>query len=165
MTHVNVYLAPGTYHRLWTAHMYMHREVIIPRWRCLLLLIVSHQTGFANDLFWQLVNEIAWYIYVFIYLSFFLNLLYTVSEKKELWFWIWINWRSCTKCSETNRLKWSKMPTYSEDTGRCNFILCRFVLKRLVFYLHWIPQWPSWRRQCKSYLSGFEFYEWTNVKH
>lgn len=36
--------------------------------------------GLLMKLFWQLVYETAWCIYVFIYLSFF-NLLYTVSEK------------------------------------------------------------------------------------
>lgn len=49
-----------------------------------------------------------------------------------------------------------------KDTGRCNFIFCRFVVEKLVFYLHWIPQWPSQRRQCRTYLLVRIWILWMN---
>lgn len=122
MTHVNVHLARRHITNfellICTCIQKKKKKVIIPRLKqnyhrvCFYPSSCPTREGLLMKQFWQLVYEAAWYIYVFIYLSFF-NLLYTFSEKK-MWFWIWGNWRICTKCSETNRLKWSKMPTRSD---------------------------------------------------
>ena len=79
-----------------------------------LFIKLSHQRGFAHQWLWQLVYETAWCIYVFIYLSFFKLCSIQFLKKKKIVVWIWGHWRSCTNCSETNRLKWSKMPTCSD---------------------------------------------------
>lgn len=138
--------------------MYMHskkkKKVIIPRLKqnyhrvCFYPSSCPTREGLLMKQFWQLVYEAAWYIYVFIYLSFF-NLLYTFSEKKSGFGFGEIEGFALNVAKQTDwndpKCQHAVTGCSQKDKGRCNFLFCRFV-----FYLHWIPQWP---RQCKTYLS------------
>lgn len=84
MTHCERIFCPQTYHRLWTAHMHMHTKSHHSEVKtsCYYSSSCPTREGLFMKLFWQIVYETAWCIYVFIYFAFsFLNLLYRVSEK------------------------------------------------------------------------------------
>lgn len=84
------------------------------------------------------------FMFLFIYL-FLKSALYSFWKKRV---WIWGNWKSCTKCSETNRLKWSKMPTCSDWLQPERYRKMQlFYLVDLFFICIKLLQWP---RKCKK---------------
>lgn len=115
MTHVNVHLDPThiTDFELLTCTCIKKSSFQGKAPQIMLLFIkLSHRSWFTHRTvstacLWD--SNIYFCFYLFI---FFLTC--SVQFLKKMWFWIWGNWRSCTKCSETNWLKLSKMPTCSD---------------------------------------------------
>lgn len=90
----------------------------------------------------------------FIYLCFLICS--THFQKKNIWFWIWGIWRSCTKCSklfekiQNAKMQWLAAARKIQE--RCNFIFYRFVLM-VCFLFALICSKAKFQASVKTYLA------------